>query len=174
MAEDHHELARIAVAGLIREGYRAGVDPRWSIRYGFDHDDADQEGRIEEIADAIETGRVDGPDWALALADATGGDVGPSMALDAAREASADEAWLQFDFGDDAVGDGDGWERTTPGDQWTRTAYLESDEANVDEASASVRFSIAFVPGSSRIASVSASDDGGNGFGSIDLLEPTP
>lgn len=164
-------MTRGEVASLIRQGYRGGNDPSWSIVYAFDHDDASQEGRIEEIADEVERGLVVGPDWRVAIRDGDGTVLEASVPLDEARRATADAVWLQYDFGTDAVGDSDGWESVLPGDEWHRTAHLESDEADVDDASSAVRLTIRFVPGSAAIAEVHAVDDGGNRFGSIDLVE---
>lgn len=56
---------REEVAHLIRKGYTSGRDPRWTIRYSFDHNAPDADSRIEEIADLIEEGHDNGPDWSL-------------------------------------------------------------------------------------------------------------
>lgn len=59
----------------------------------------------------------------------------------------------------------DGWEPTTPGDEWTRTVYLEPDVQDVDEDSVAVVFTVRFAPSSSTVVEAYAIDAGGNIFG---------
>lgn len=53
------------IAHLVRQGYTAGNDPKWSISFDFEATGDEGDVRIEEIADLIESGRASGPDWTL-------------------------------------------------------------------------------------------------------------
>lgn len=79
------------------------------------------------------------------------------------RDAVAQDALDDHDFGEDAVvGEMDGWERTIPGDEWTRTVYLESDQQDIDEDSTAVTLRVVFRPGTAELSEVYHSDEGGN------------
>lgn len=87
--------------------------------------------------------------------------------MDDARREAADEAIDGYDFDSDAVvGEMDGWERTAPGDEWTRRVYIESDPQDIDEDSTAVTFTVRFAPSEPRVVEAYAIDDGGNIFGS--------
>jgi hypothetical protein len=73
--------------------------------------------------------------------------------LDLDRAAAADHAWLSYDFGY-PVQDADGWERITPGDEWTRKAYFEGDEPG--DATVQGSFTVRFEPGHASVAEVFA------------------
>jgi hypothetical protein len=88
--------------------------------------------------------------------------------LDDERDVAAQDALNDHDFGEDAVvGEMDGWERTIPGDEWTRTVYLESDQQNIDEGSTAVTLRVVFKTGTAELSEVYHSDDGGNLFHSF-------
>jgi hypothetical protein len=70
---------------------------------------------------------------------------------------------------DVVVGEMDGWEHTTPGDEWSRTLYLESDAADVDDASEAVTYVVRFAPDMDKVVSSYAITGNGNLMGhSID------
>lgn len=69
--------------------------------------------------------------------------------LDMDRGVAANEAWLRYDFGCQ-VEDADGWERITPGDEWTRKVYFDADEADAPSIQGS--FTVLFEPGTARIS----------------------
>lgn len=162
--------ARSAVADRITAGEMRGTSPTpWVASFAFDPRSADEALRIDGIARALREGVIGSTDWNVAIARPDGSLIGPAVGVDEARQSVADDAWLQYDFGTDAVGDSEGWERTTPGDEWTRRVYLESDEADVDEATQAATLTIRFEPGSALPAEIYAIDEGGNVFGSIDL-----
>lgn len=164
---------RFAIRDRIREGHASGERPEWTIVYGFDPKEADEASRIGEIADAIARGLVDGPDWILTIIGPDGERLGFTPGLDEARSESAEQIWLQYDFGTDGVGESQGWERTIPGEEWTRRVYLESDEQDVDEDSEAATLTIRFAQGSTLIEEAYAIDANGNIFGSIDLVRLT-
>lgn len=172
MTDVHDDAAtRIAIADRIRRAHASGSQPAWSIALGFDPKEPDQKPRLAEIADAVARGLVDGPDWRL---DATGADGSPivsAIPLDDARSDSAEQVWLQYDFGTDGVGDSEGWDRIIPGEEWTRRVYLESDEQDVDDDTEAATLTIRFEKGTARIAEVYAIDERGNLFGSIELVK---
>ena len=77
--------------------------------------------------------------------------------LDTARSVAADESWLSYEFGY-PVEDAEGWERTTPSDEWTRKVYFTADERG--EPSITGSFSIQFEPGTATVKKASASCNG--------------
>lgn len=80
-----------------------------------------------------------------------------SEELDTARSVAADESWMSYDFGY-PVEDAEGWERTTPGDEWTRKVYFTADERG--EPSITGSFSIQFEAGTASVKKASASCNG--------------
>ena len=74
--------------------------------------------------------------------------------LEERREAAAQAHFIAHAFGDDVVvAEADGWERTTPGDEWSRTVYLESDQADIDDTSESATYVVQFAPGTDNVVS---------------------
>lgn len=170
MTSHDDAAARSAVADQITAGATRGTTPGpWAASFSFDPRAADETIRIDGIARSLREGLMGGADWNVAIARADGSLIESAVGVDEARQALADDAWLQYDFGTDAVGDSEGWERTTPGDEWTRRVYLESDEADVDDATQSATLTIRFEPDTAFPAEIYAIDEGGNVFGSIDL-----
>lgn len=77
--------------------------------------------------------------------------------LECARSLAADEAWLNYDFGY-PVEDAEGWERTVPGDEWTRKVYFTADERG--EPSITGSFTVHFQTGTATVDKASASCNG--------------
>jgi hypothetical protein len=172
LTDAHNEAAtRNAIAERIRKAHVSGSQPAWSVTLGFDPKEPDQKPRMSEIAEAVARGIVDGPDWRLDAIGQDGSPIASALPLDEARSDSAEQVWLQYDFGTDGVGDCEGWERTIPGEEWTRRVYLESDVQDVDEDSEAATLTIVFEKGSARISEVYAIDSRGNVFGSIELVK---
>lgn len=170
MTSHDDAAARSAVADQITAGATRGTTPGpWAASFSFDPRAADETIRIDGIARSLREGLMGGADWNVAIARADGSLIESAVGVDEARQALADDAWLQYDFGTDAVGDSEGWERTTPGDEWTRRVYLESDEADVDDATQAATLNIRFEPDTAFPAEIYAIDEDGNVFGSIDL-----
>jgi hypothetical protein len=99
-------------------------------------------------------------------------DAVPAVAtLDERREAVAQAHFIAHAFGQDVVvAECDGWERTTPGDEWSRTVYLESDQADIDDVSESATYVVRFAPGSDKVASSYAITGNGRLIG--DPIDP--
>ena len=86
--------------------------------------------------------------------DIVTGAVPTAATLEERREAVAQARFIAHAFGIDAVvGEMDGWEHTTPGDEWSRTVYLESDQADIDDTSEAVTYVVQFAPGTDEVAS---------------------
>lgn len=68
--------------------------------------------------------------------------------LNAARANAAELSWTQYSFPVE-IEDADGWEFTTPGDEWTRKVYFESEGQG--EPSLPGSFTIRFKPGTDEI-----------------------
>ncbi|MFC5505447.1 hypothetical protein [Bosea massiliensis] len=77
----------------------------------------------------------------------------PVDQLDNDRGVAADQAWLNYDFGY-PVQDAEGWERITPGDEWTRKAYFDGDEPGAATVQGS--FTVRFEPGNASVVEVFA------------------
>jgi len=74
--------------------------------------------------------------------------------LDERRGIAAQARLEAHAFAEDVVvGEMDGWEHTTPGDEWSRTLYLESDAADVDDASEAVTYVVRFAPDLDKVVS---------------------
>jgi hypothetical protein len=90
---------------------------------------------------------------------AHGSVIASQRALQEYRSAAADKAFEAFDFGDTECLEADGWESSTPGNEWTRTFYIESqasDDLNDDDSASTgsqlETFVVRFKPETAEVA----------------------
>lgn len=79
--------------------------------------------------------------------------------LDADRNEAADREFEAYVFGDASEPEGaDGWERTSPGNEWTRTVWFAPYEGEGDSVKG--HFTVVFEERSASISAAWASVDG--------------
>lgn len=114
--------------------------------------DADGKPSVKCLAGCAENSVMDG--IRRVMDDVVNGEAPRTTTLDERREAAARAYFIAHSFGQDAVvGETDGWEYATPGDEWSRTVYLESDQADIDDVSEAVTYVVRFAPGSDKVTS---------------------
>ncbi|PZR93466.1 MAG: hypothetical protein DI537_10110 [Stutzerimonas stutzeri] len=77
--------------------------------------------------------------------------------LETDRYEAAEAAWLSYDFSHELAA-ADGWERITPGNEWTRKIYLGRDEADAETVVGA--FTVIFENASARVAEAFAVSNG--------------
>lgn len=91
--------------------------------------------------------------------------------LDERRRLMAQARFEAHAFGQDVVvAESDGWEWTTPGEEWSRTVYLESsddddDDENEDDVTESATYVVKFAPGLDKVVSSYAISGNGTMIG---------
>lgn len=79
--------------------------------------------------------------------------------LERERQCASDAEYESFVFGEGNEPEAaDGWERTVPGDEWTRTVWFAPVEGNGDSVKG--HFTVVFEPGSPSVSAAWASVDG--------------
>lgn len=156
-ADKPHRLIYDLIAAIIHSTAKSASAPAGpSISLGSELDKLRREYRPSMNPDILNA-------WAGDVVSALSRIGSPSAArraseeLDTARSVAADESWMSYDFGY-PVEDAEGWERTTPGDEWTRKVYFTADERG--EPSITGSFSIQFEPGTATVKKASASCNG--------------
>jgi hypothetical protein len=84
--------------------------------------------------------------WKMVLALAGGKE---DMSIEELRSAAAQAAYESHDFGEAEIEDADGWERTVPGDIWTRAIYVRPTES--EGPTERGHFTVVFKPGSADV-----------------------
>lgn len=91
--------------------------------------------------------------------------------LESLRSQAAETVFQNYDLGEGVeTVDSSGWERVTPGDEWTRSWFVETyDGAGgaVAESSTSLTMVVRFEPGSHRVSDAYARDNKGNDWGHL-------
>jgi hypothetical protein len=85
------------------------------------------------------------------------------------REAAAQAAFENYDFGNSAVEDVDGWSYTQPGDEWTRAVYFGDGDAPTTKG----HFAVRFAPDSATVVESYAMING-NIIGRAASASPAP
>lgn len=86
--------------------------------------------------------------------------------MDSKRQEAAHQAYASFNFGQGVeVEDASGWERVTPGSEWTRPVFVRTDDAPFADTTR-LTFVVSFQADTARVINAFAIDSNGRMWGS--------